>query len=77
MKFGFGQGLIKRRFCVGQVNSIPLLLSFSRQEPQMETRIASVNDLKNKAFLTQWIETEARRGGKGGAGGSLLGFFKY
>lgn len=58
------------------VNSIPMLLSFSRQEPQMETRVAAVSQLKEKAFLTQWVETEARRGGAGGAGGSLLGFLK-
>ncbi len=59
-----------------QVNSIPMLLAFSRQEPQLDTRVTSVNDLKKQDFLRRWIETEARRGGAGGAGGSMFGFGK-
>jgi hypothetical protein len=35
----------------------------------METRVTRVADLKDRAFLTRWIEDEAQRGGKGGAGG--------
>jgi hypothetical protein len=34
-----------------------------------------LDDLKNRAFLKKWIETEAARQGKGGAGGSLFGGF--
>lgn len=59
------------------VTSIPTLLSFSRQEPQLETRITAVNDMRNRDFLTRWIETEARRGGAGGAGGAGGGLFEY
>jgi len=55
------------------IRSIPTLLAFSRGEPQMETRVTSVDQLRNRAFLTQWIETEALRSSKGGAGGSFFG----
>lgn len=48
-------------------------MAFSRQEAQMDTRVAAVNDLKDPDFLKRWIETEARRGGEGGAGGSMFG----
>ncbi|KAI9886931.1 MAG: hypothetical protein M1823_001223 [Watsoniomyces obsoletus] len=60
-----------------QINSIPMLLAFSRQEAQLETRITSVNDLKNREFLRRWIDIEAARGGAGGAGGSMFGFGKH
>ena len=48
---------------------MPSLLSFSRQEAQLKTMIASVDEMKDKEFLRMWIEDEARRGGSGGAGG--------
>ena len=48
---------------------MPSLLSFSRQEAQLETMITSVDEMKDKEFLRMWIEVEARRGGSGGAGG--------
>ncbi|KAK4999873.1 hypothetical protein LTR66_001184 [Elasticomyces elasticus] len=51
------------------ITSIPTLLAFDRQEPQLETKIARTEDLKNRRFLTEWIKTEARRHGEGGAGG--------
>ena len=52
-----------------QINSMPSLLSFSRQEAQLKTMITSVDEMKDKEFLRLWIEDEARRGGDGGAGG--------
>jgi len=57
------------------INSIPTLLAFSRSEPQLKTKGTRLEDLKSKKFLTEWIENEARRGGKGGAGGSLFDWF--
>nr|POF11413.1 ceramide glucosyltransferase [Quercus suber] len=57
------------------INSMPTLLAFDRQEPQLETKISRLDDLKNKAFLTKWIETEAARHGSGGAGGLFSGLF--
>jgi thiol-disulfide isomerase/thioredoxin len=69
-----GVGGIPLRY---QINSIPTLLAFDRQEPQMETKVSRLDDLKSRAFLKKWIETEAARQGKGGAGGGSLfgGFF--
>jgi len=57
------------------INSIPSLLAFSRGEPQLATKITRLEDLKSKKFLINWIENEAKRGGKGGAGGSLFDIF--
>lgn len=57
------------------INSVPTLLSFDRQEPQIETKVTSLSDLKDKEFLTRWIEIEAARHGSGGAGGRFLGLF--
>ncbi|KAI9851142.1 MAG: hypothetical protein M1838_004351 [Thelocarpon superellum] len=58
------------------VSSIPTLLAFSRQEAQMETRVTSVADMKDRRFLQQWVEEEARRAGTGGAGGrGFIGLF--
>ena len=54
---------------VWKVNSMPTLLSFSRQEPQTQTMVTKVEEMKDKEFLRLWIEDEARRGGAGGAGG--------
>jgi len=55
------------------VTSIPMLLAMSRREPQMETRVTDVNQMKSRKFMEEWLETEAARGGAGGAGGSLFG----
>jgi hypothetical protein len=52
---------------------MPTLLAFSRQEPQLETKLTQPEVMKDRAKLREWLETEARRGGKGGAGGSLFG----
>lgn len=53
------------------INSIPTLLAFDRQEPQIQTKVARLEDLKSRAFLMKWIETEAKRHGSGGAGGTF------
>jgi thiol-disulfide isomerase/thioredoxin len=55
------------------VNDDPTLLAFDRQEPQLETKVKRVEDLKSREFLRRWIEIEAARQGEGGAGGSLFG----
>ncbi len=52
-----------------QVTSIPTLLAFSRQEAQLQTRLTSVDEMKDREFLRLWIEDEAMRGGSGGQGG--------
>lgn len=57
------------------INNVPTLLAFDRQEPQLETKVTRMDDLRSKAFLTKWIETEAARRGEGGAGGSIGGLF--
>lgn len=57
------------------INSIPTMLAFDRQEPQLETKVWKLDDLKNREFLTKWIEKEAARQGEGGAGGRFLGLF--
>ncbi|KZF23316.1 hypothetical protein L228DRAFT_108164 [Xylona heveae TC161] len=51
------------------ITSLPTLLSFSREEAQMETRVTALKDLKRPDFLREWLEAEARRGGAGGSGG--------
>nr|OQO23986.1 hypothetical protein B0A51_08203 [Rachicladosporium sp. CCFEE 5018] len=66
-----GVGGIGTRY---MINSIPTLLAFDRQEPQIETKVSKLGDLKSREFLVRWIETEAARQGQGGAGGSLWGF---
>lgn len=57
------------------INSIPTLLAFDRQEPQLETKVYKLDELKNKEFLTKWIEKEAARHGEGGSGGRFFGLF--
>jgi len=55
---------------------MPTLLSFDRQEAQLNTVVTKVEDMSNKKFLTEWIEREAKRrgeGGGGGTGGSIFG----
>ena len=56
---------------------MPTLLAFDRQEAQLETKVTNVQDMTNRRFLIDWIETEAKRHGEGGAGGGgLSGLFK-
>lgn len=52
---------------------MPTLLSFSRQEAQLETKITSIDEMKDREFLRLWIQNEAIRGGAGGAGGGKGG----
>ncbi|CAD0027825.1 unnamed protein product, partial [Aureobasidium pullulans] len=60
---------------------VPLITLWSAswcpsQEAQLETKAHKVEDMKNRQFLISWIETEAKRHGEGGAGGSsLFGLF--
>lgn len=55
---------------------MPTLLSFDRQEAQVETKLTRVEDMKNRQFLIEWIEREAKRHGQGGGGGGgLFGLF--
>ncbi|KAK1978721.1 hypothetical protein LZ30DRAFT_205434 [Colletotrichum cereale] len=61
------------------ITSIPTLLSFDNQEAQVQTRVHDAKKLTDRAFLEEWIRTEARRhgerGGGGGAGGIFGGLF--
>jgi hypothetical protein len=65
-----GVGGVALRYAV---NDDPTLLAFDRQEPQLETKVKRIEDLKSREFLRRWIEVEAARQGEGGAGGSLFG----
>lgn len=57
-----------------EITSIPTLLAFSRQEPQLETRCTKLEQMRDIAQLRRWIEAEAQRGAQGGRGGqSWLG----
>ncbi|KAF2121080.1 hypothetical protein BDV96DRAFT_483611 [Lophiotrema nucula] len=56
------------------ITSMPTLLAFSRQEPQLETKLTRPEQMKDKNQLREWLLTEARRGGRqGGAGGKAFG----
>jgi hypothetical protein len=55
------------------ITKIPTLLSFDRGEPQGETRVTDGKKMVDKQFLKEWIETEAKRHGSGGAGGGSFG----
>lgn len=55
------------------IRSVPMLLAFSRGEPQMETVVTDAKKIGNRQFLEEWVKNEAFRGGQGGAGGSLFG----
>ncbi|KAL8687597.1 MAG: hypothetical protein Q9218_006276 [Villophora microphyllina] len=58
------------------VNSIPTLLSFRAQEAALEEKVVSVDEMRDREFMTMWIENEARRGGdRGGGGGMSTGLF--
>ncbi|KAK8073888.1 hypothetical protein PG994_004787 [Apiospora phragmitis] len=59
------------------INSIPTLLSFDAGEAMTQTKVVDGKRLRDRAWLEEWIRTEARRhGGRGGGGGgpgALLG----
>ncbi|KAL9600382.1 MAG: hypothetical protein Q9219_003232 [cf. Caloplaca sp. 3 TL-2023] len=61
------------------INSIPTLLSFRAGEAALESKITSVDKMKDREFVRLWVENEARRGGdrggEGGIGFSLKGLF--
>lgn len=53
---------------------MPTLLAFSRQEPQLGTKLSRPEQMRNKEFLRKWLIEEAIRGGrKGGSGGGMFG----
>ncbi|KAK0372273.1 hypothetical protein CLIM01_10385 [Colletotrichum limetticola] len=65
------------------ITSIPTLLSFDNQEAQIQTKLHDAKKLTDRAFLEEWIRSEARRhgqrgggGGSGGVFGGLFGGFK-
>ncbi|KAK1460834.1 hypothetical protein CMEL01_15131 [Colletotrichum melonis] len=65
------------------ITSIPTLLSFDNQEAQIQTKVHDAKKLTDRAFLEEWIRSEARRhaqrgggGGSGGVFGGLFGGFK-
>ena len=53
-----------------QITSIPTLLTFDGGEPVMISKIMGVEKMMDRSWLNQWLEEEAKRGGKG-----LLGSF--
>ncbi|XPS99508.1 hypothetical protein M3J09_008682 [Ascochyta lentis] len=56
-----------------RISSLPTLLAFSRQEAQFETVLTRPGEMRDRAFLREWVLSEARRGGrKGGGGGAGL-----
>jgi hypothetical protein len=58
-----------------QISSMPTLLAFSRQEAQFDTRLVKPDEMRNEAFLREWLVKEAQRGGRmGGGGGGLFGW---
>jgi hypothetical protein len=57
-----------------RISSMPILLAFSRQEAQFDTRLTRPEEMRNKDFLREWLVREAQRGGRmGGGGGSMFG----
>ncbi|KAF6822052.1 mitochondrial thioredoxin [Colletotrichum plurivorum] len=57
------------------ISSIPTLLSFDNQEAQITTKVHDAKKLADRAFLEEWIRTEARRHGQRGGGGGPGGVF--
>ncbi|KAL8836210.1 MAG: hypothetical protein Q9176_006471 [Flavoplaca citrina] len=57
------------------INSIPTLLAFRVGEAALDTKVTSVDEMKDREFMRLWVEEEARRGGeRGGGGGVTTGF---
>ncbi|KAI4223487.1 MAG: hypothetical protein L6R36_005395 [Xanthoria steineri] len=57
------------------ITSIPTLLAFRLGEAALDTKITSVDEMKDREFMRLWIEDEARRGGeRSGGGGVTTGF---
>jgi hypothetical protein len=58
-----------------QINSMPTLMAFSRQEAQFDTKLVKPEEMKDEEFMREWLVKEAQRGGRmGGGGGSLFGW---
>jgi hypothetical protein len=58
-----------------QINSMPTLMAFSRQEAQFDTKLVKPEEMKDEEFMREWLMKEAQRGGRmGGGGGSLFGW---
>ncbi|KAL7621252.1 hypothetical protein AAE478_008569 [Parahypoxylon ruwenzoriense] len=60
------------------ITSVPTLLSFDAGEAQTQTKVADARRLADRAFLEEWIRSEARiyigrRGGEGGSGPTMFG----
>lgn len=60
------------------ITSVPTLLSFDGGEAMTQTKVVDGRKLADRAFLQDWIRTEARRrgdrgGGGGGGGESIFG----
>ncbi|GAW26973.1 putative thioredoxin-like protein [Rosellinia necatrix] len=57
------------------VTSVPTLLSFDAAGPVAASKVVDARRLGDRAFLEEWIRSEARRssGGGGGGGGGVLG----
>lgn len=55
------------------ITSMPTLLSFDRGEAQTSTKVTDPRNLKDRKWLTEWIQTEARRQGNGGGGTGTVG----
>jgi thioredoxin-like negative regulator of GroEL len=59
------------------IRSVPTLMAFHRGEPRNATRVTNADDLSDRKFVTEWIESEAEVGKRGGLKGGkwLSGWF--
>lgn len=55
------------------INSMPTLLSFDRGEAQTKTKVTDTQKMLNRDWMKEWIRTEAKRRGEGGAGSGTFG----
>ena len=53
------------------ITSIPTLLAFRVGEAALDTKVTSVDEMKDREFMRLWVEEEARRGGERGVGGGV------
>ena len=57
----------------GRSHRLPTLLVFSQQVPRLESKLADVNELKDRPFMRLWIEQEASNREESGLGGAFIG----
>jgi thiol:disulfide interchange protein len=58
------------------VTSLPTLLAFSKGQARESTRTTDVGLMRNRKWLTSWIEEESRNGEKGDRSGTFgFGWF--